>query len=265
MRLISNCIPIGSPKAIRYDTPRMTSSKVFVIIIASFNKECYKHMIAMRVQQLERRNIPYCFLFNGDLPADFSMPREKYFHFPTLSVDKFNNPQLTTPWATKAFRDVLQTLYKERNLGEYEYVLRLNVSTYVNFNNFDWMVQFLPKSGLVSGPLFVYKGRVFANGTAMLFSKDVAEHFAFKTVLDEELCATTNDDVVISWSLMDTYYLTDINLYFAWFEHSKEVPSPNDIFSKVRHETVFFRIKNDGDKRDEIDTYMWMVFFNAFA
>ncbi len=220
-------------------------------------------MIQMRIQQLEMRKIEYCFLFNGDIPSDFALDASKYYHYPTLSVDKHNDKNKTTPWATKAFQESLQKLYHDRNLYSYDYVLRLNVSTYVNFDKFYWMLTNLPKKGLFAGPLFIVDGKIFANGTAMLFSNDVARVFAFDTQLDEKLCATTNDDVVISWSLSDRYYIQDINFYYEWFEEFKEVPTNlHDVFYRIKQETVFYRIKNDGEKRDEIDTTLWYIFFN---
>lgn len=219
-------------------------------------------MIMMRIQQLEQRNIPYCFLFNGDIPSDFPLSKDKYFHYPTLSIEKYNDKNLTTPWATKAFQEALQTLYKERNLDRYDYVLRLNISTYVNFDKFYWMLENLPRTGLFAGPLFIVDKKIFANGTAMLFSNDVAKAFALETTLDESLCNTKNDDVVISWSLTDRYYIHDLNFYYVWYEQYKEVPSIQEFFNKVKEETVFFRIKNDCEKRDEIDTSLWYILLN---
>ena len=216
----------------------------------------------IRIKQLEEKNIPYCFLFNGEVPSDFPLAKEKYFHYPTLSVDKFNDKNLTTPWATKAFQESLQVLYKEHNLEAYDYILRLNVSTYVQFEKFNWMVGNLPKSGLIGGPLFVVHGKIFANGTAMLFSNDVARAFAFDTQLDETLCTTTNDDVVISWSLTDRYILHDLNFYYAWYESYKDLPSLQEFVEKIKYETVFYRIKNDCEKRDEVDTSLWYILFN---
>jgi hypothetical protein len=242
----------------------MTTPSVFVVVIASFNKECYKQMAYVRIQQLEQRKIDYCFLVNGDIPEDFPLDKSKYYHYPILSVKQHNNNSLVTPWATKAFQETLQTLYKEKNLESYDYVLRLNVSTYVDFAKLPWMFQFLPKQGLVAGPLFVYQGKVFANGTAMLFSKDTAKAFALETVLDKELCETTNDDVVISWSLMDRYYLQDLNMFYAWYEQFTELPTIEDLHKKIKFETIFFRVKNEGEKRDVIDTSIWFYLYNMF-
>jgi hypothetical protein len=242
----------------------MENPKIFVVIIASFNKECYKQMAYMRLKQLEDRKIDYCFLINGDIPADFPIEKDKYYHYPILSVDHHKSASLVTPWATRAFQESLQKLYKEKNLEQYDYVLRLNVTTYVDFSKLPWIFQFLPKEGLVAGPLFVYRGKIFANGTAMLFSKDVARAFAFDTVLDKELSDTTNDDVVISWSLMDRYYLHDLNMFYAWYEQFTELPSVEDLHKKIKFETIFFRVKNEGEKRDMIDTSIWFYLYNMF-
>jgi hypothetical protein len=242
----------------------MSNPSLFVIVIASFNKECYNNMVAMRVAQLESRNIPYYFLINGDIPEDICLEKSKFTHYPNLSIKQHNNNSLVTPWATKAFQETLQTLYREKGLDAYDYILRLNVSTYVDFAKIPWMLQFLPKEGLVAGPLFVYNGKIFANGTAMLFSKDTAKAFAFETILDKDLCDTTNDDVVISWSLMDRYYLHDINMFYAWYEHFTEIPTVEDIHKKIKFETIFLRVKNDGSKRDIIDTSIWVYLYNMF-
>lgn len=218
-------------------------------------------MIRMRIHQMDARGIKYCFMFNGEIPSDFELSSEKYFHFPELSIEKYNDKGKAGVWATRAFQETLQKLYTEKNLDAYEYILRLNATTFVNFNKFEWMLQFLPKKELVAGPLFTYKDKIFANGTAMLFSRDVARAFTFETKLDEELTSTTNDDVVISWSLMDRYYLHDLNLFYVWFENLKEMPPVNEIFNRIRHESVFYRVKNDGDL---IDINLWFMFMQAF-
>jgi hypothetical protein len=242
----------------------MSDPRIFVIVIASFNKECYKHMVAMRVAQLESRNIPYHFLINGDIPDDICMEKSKFTHYPNLSIKQHNNNSLVTPWATKAFQETLQKLYSENILEKYDYILRLNVSTYVNFEMIPWMLTFLPKTELIAGPLFVFQGKIFANGTAMLFSKDVARAFAFDTKLDETLCNTVNDDVVISWSLMDRYHLHDLNMFYAWYEQFKDLPSVQELHTKIKYETIFFRVKNDGDLRDTIDTSIWFYLYNMY-
>jgi hypothetical protein len=242
----------------------MVDPTIFVVVIASFNKECYKQMAYMRLVQMEKRNIDYCFLINGDIPEDFSFPKDKYYHYPGLSIEKHKNEGLVTPWATKAFQETLQILYKEKNLDKYDYILRVNVSTYVDFSKLPWMLQFLPKEGLIAGPLFVCLGKIFANGTAMLFSKDVARAFAFDTVLDEELCETKNDDLVISWSLMDRYFLHDLNMFYVWYEHFTEIPTIQEIHKNIKFETIFFRVKNEGENRDRIDTSIWFHLLNTF-
>jgi hypothetical protein len=126
------------------------------------------------------------------------------------------------------------------------------------------MLQFFPEEKLLAGPFFVLDNKIFCNGTAMLFSQDVAKAFAYDTILNETQCETVNDDVVISWSLMDRYKPHDMNYFYRWIEKYKEPNELADFFVKNRHQHVFFRVKNEAN-RDVIDTFIWQLLIQVFG
>lgn len=237
--------------------------KTFVVILASFNMKCYDAMVRIRIAQMRKRGIDFHFLINGDMPSDLDLRADQYTVIPGLSVDKLSKNQ-TTPWATRAFQDFLRNFYVNVTNDKYDYILRLNVSTFVNFDKFLWMLQFFPKEKLLGGPFFVLNDKIFCNGTAMIFSKDVAKAFAYETILNEEFIKTTNDDVAISWSLMDRYFPHDTNYFYRWIEKYREPNELNDFFVKNRHQHVFFRVKNEAN-RDVIDTLLWQILYQVFG
>lgn len=238
-------------------------NNTFIVVIASFNEPYYKDMVNIRIDQLRKRNLPFHFLINGDMPSDIDLNTEEYTIEPILSVSVLSKFQVT-PWATKAFQAFLQNFYSSDEAERYQYILRMNVSTFVSFERLHWMLQFLPKEKLICGPVFEHQMKIFCNGTAMIFSKDVAKAFAFETKLDDEFCRTQNDDLVISWTLMERFPLQDINFYFLWCERYTEVPNMNEFFGGIRPHHVFFRIKNEAN-REKVDSTLWRALYNVFG
>ena len=234
--------------------------KVFLVIIASFNEPYYTEMVKIRIKQMRDRGISFYFLINGEIPEGIDLQPHEYMIEPVLSVSVLSKNQ-TTPWATKAFQTFLQEFYKRADSDTYDYILRLNVSTYVNFQNFVWMLQFIQKERYIGGPFFNLDNKIFCNGTAMLFSKDVARAFAYETSLDSEFCRINNDDVVISWSLMDRFPLHDLNYFFLWIERYTDVPDLEEFVVRIKREHVFFRVKNEA-ARDKVDAWIWRVLYH---
>ena len=237
--------------------------KVFVVIIASFNLPCYETMVRIRIAQMLKRNIRFHFLINGPVPEGILIPNT-YTVFPELSVTKHGGDMSkASVWATLAFQQFLQSFYSEEAACQYDYILRLNVSTFVNFENIRWMLQYLPNERLLAGPLFMEGDRAFCQGTAMLFSKDVARAFAFETKVAEDLLLL-NDDLAISFSLMDRYTPHDINFFYRWIERYTEPHHIQQFFLEHKYQHIFFRVKSDHN-RNTMDPLIWSLLYQIFG
>ena len=237
--------------------------KVFVFVMASFNQECYKSMIALRIHQFQNRGIAFHFLFNGPVPAGLPIPPETYTVVPELGIEKYGEGHETC-WVPHVFQQFLQTFFRNPANAQFDYILRLNVSTFVNFDRLFWLLPFLPKERLFAGPYGVHKERVFCNGTAMLFSKDVALAFALDTPLDPALVAAENDDVIISWSLTNRYFPYDLMTFFRWVEEYSEPSQLGHFFAQHKRHTVFFRIKS-AQNREVMDPQIWALLYQVFG
>jgi hypothetical protein len=229
----------------------------FVIVYASFNLPCYEAMALIRIEQMRKNGISFHFLINGPLPPYIPLQKHEY----TL-VEGEMTPHLF--WAPKALQNFLQDFYKDPANEKYKYVLRVNMSTFVNFHKFLWMLTLLPKEKLLGGAFFGRNEKIYLSGTAHLFSKDVAKAYAYETVLDDEQCNTLTEDIVTSYALQDRFPMHDLNFFFKWLEGYNTVEETMKIPSQFHYQNVFFRVRNDTN-RNVVDPYIWLLLYQYFA
>lgn len=236
--------------------------KVFVVILASFNLPCYEQMVRIRIAQMQKRNIRFHFIFNGPIPPNLPLSPDTYTHIHELGIEKYGKGH-ETYWVPETLQKFLQTFLTNPINANVKYILRLNVSTFVSFDKFLWMLQFFPTENLLAGPFFVLQDRIFCNGTAILLSRDVAHAFAFETVFSHSLLME-NDDVAISWSLMDRYTPHDTNYFYRWIEKFSEPAELQHFFEKHKHQHTFFRVKS-AQNRDIMDPLIWTILYQIFG
>lgn len=232
-----------------------------MIVYASFNMRCYDAMARIRIAQMRKRGIGFHFLVNGPIPADLPVAPHEF----TL-VEGEMTPHLF--WAPKALQKFLKDFYGKQENEKYDYVLRVNMSTFVNFEKFIWMLKFLPKEKCLAGAFFGRYEKIYLSGTAHLFSKDVAKAYAYDTVLNEQECNTLTEDIVTSFALVDRFPPQDLNFFFHWGDKGgpgyKTCEESHKIVQTALPQHVFFRVRNDPD-RDVVDPYIWMMLFHVFG
>jgi hypothetical protein len=175
--------------------------RIFVFIIGSFEQPCYKDMLYMRRQQLEKQGIPHLFVLDGDKPSDYVDGKhdlwiEKNPAFPAKAM----NPHMIVK-----FLKGLRTI----DVSQYDYIVRVNASTYIQFSELFSLLRSWPKQGaaggylLTQGILALRLDRFqFISGMCMVFSSDVAAHLQGGP-LDLDVYAKSYDDVVISYMIKD--------------------------------------------------------------
>jgi hypothetical protein len=224
--------------------------KIFVFVIASFEESCYFDMIAMRKLQLEKHKIPHLFIFNEKHELYKSNENDLFLKKPYH--DNIPNPHLN-PHMLLKFINGIQNF----NENEYDYILRVNVSTFINFNQLSCL-ESLAKTKLLAGHMMKFllsdwdiyntKPIKFVAGTCMIFSPDVIGYL--KTIeLNNPLLYKHNDDTVLSHLVFQyTSHLTPINMLFI--EHSSH--RYDDILYK---NNFLVRIKHHDDRN--LDVKMW--------
>jgi hypothetical protein len=219
--------------------------RYFVIVIGSFELPCYAEFVRMRKLQLEKYNIPHLFLFDGDMPDTYKLgPNDRYYDKelpPWPVMNKINSrPNPLVPHMILKFLKGI----KEFDETKYDHIVRLNLSTFVDFPKFDILLQKLPKKYFAGGCLQSFRmtdwkinphdSVEFITGTCMIFSSDVITFFkAFP--LSSYILYEQNDDVVLSFiSKLYVNTLTHVNTCIV--EHLN-TPSPvGHIIYRIKHQ-----------------------------
>ncbi len=112
----------------------MKFTDIFIFVVASFGEPVYYHMIKMRKLQLEKYNIPHRFLFDGPCPSDYSPDENDIFY------EKLQEPfpiDFTVPYKAINPHMIIKFLKAIKDTSfdpnKYKFILRLNLSTFINF------------------------------------------------------------------------------------------------------------------------------------
>jgi hypothetical protein len=226
----------------------------YVFIVSSRNSPCYEKFDSIRRKQLKGLSIPYKFLLNGALPEGY-----------VLQEDEEYTPEeaMTPVMALKFLRGC-------RRLAEDylpEYIIRVNSSTFVDFNTLGHLLNSLPREKCLAGHNMHMEEESgiteFMHGTAMIFSRDVIQYLLnVESSPYENKCINDYPDDV-SLSIIAKQYCTgfiDLRLMYKFFVSNTELPSP--LHFETNH--IFFRILNS-PYRMEVDVKIWEILRNHFC
>lgn len=183
-------------------------SKVFVFVMSSFSDQVYIDFIKMHKLQFEKFQINHAFLFDNEseCPPDYRKDKNDYF------FDKTTSPYSTTPHPELNPSMILKFLKAIRmfDLSKYDYILRVNLSTYINYNLLlPNVLQKLPKQKLVSGyclnihikelnfPNPEDNVSYIVSGCFIIFSYDSIQYLKSYD-LNNSLLYQHNDDVILT-------------------------------------------------------------------
>ncbi len=172
----------------------MLAADIFIFIIASFEEPVYNEFINMRKLQLDKYKIPHMFLFDGEPPAGFTCGQNDRFF---KKMEGKSNPHMYLKFI-EALRD---PLFKPDN---YKYILRINLSTFINFPLLFTYLDKLPTSRCCASHSYdlhipnISKSIKMISGAAMIFTPDCIEWLRQRSQITDDIIYKYNDDVVIS-------------------------------------------------------------------
>ncbi len=190
----------------------MTSmSNIFIFIVASFEEKAYRYFIKMRKLQLAKYNIPHKFIFDGPCPDDYVADENDVFYdkpqppFP-IPVEDIPYPQINPHMIIK-FMKALKN--PEFDPSQYDYILRINLSTFINFKKLFEILPTMPTSkcclahsiitDVPEWPLYRSGNPLrLISGAAQIFTPDFITWFRDNVNFDNHDIYRHNDDVVLS-------------------------------------------------------------------
>ena len=241
----------------------------YVYVITSRNNPIYEEFDKIRRKQMEDLQIPHKFLLNGALPPGYSLKDDEVY-YPEDSVAPWGETltlsEAYTPGMFWKFYAEIQ-----RGLPQVDFILRLNSSTFVDFQRFEEVaLPLLPRKKCFAGNVFDFdvvggctpmQQISIISGTAMIFSRDVLEWFSGVVLdMDDEnvkYCIEEEpDDCAISNILrqLGGYRFFDLGAFFTHMEAVAEV---------LNESTIFYRIKNDD--RINTDVLIWQSLLKRLA
>ena len=228
--------------------------RIFVIVIASFDKPIYVEFIKFRKLQFKQYGIPHLFVYDTE-PADNFVCDDHDFIFKRYPVSEYldivhpeYNPHM-----------ILKFLHALHRIPtRYDYVIRVNLSTFINFPLMLNHLSSSPRTAYAAGrnvcialPDWCLSNRPddvidFISGTCMIFSQDVVD--LLKTIsLGSPLLYTHNDDVILSHF---------IKKHGIPFYHMDMYCIENDKTPLPTQPVMMIRIKHENN-REHLDVMCW--------
>jgi hypothetical protein len=219
---------------------------VFVIIIGSYNLPAYSELITLRRRQLQAHKIPYLFVIDGDnytnpQPDELYLPRN-----PNITLIS-KVPEIYSNILFKYYEAVKKVLEDPKNVN-IKYIIRVNISTYINIEKLTSQLPVLPTHGAFMGVQeCTHLQHPYLSGVLMMFSRDVMEYFITCNPYSNQIAYDYWDDTAICWILGEKYKYT-IPFTIHWHESWQIIDL--DITEAVKH--PFVRVKNSSYRNKDV-------------
>jgi hypothetical protein len=215
--------------------------RIFVFIIGSFEQPCYAEMLRLRRRQLEHLGIPHLFLLDGVKPDDFELgPHDLW-----IEKNPAFDPKAMNPHMIVKFLKGLRTI----DVGEYDYIVRVNASTYIQFSALFSLLEGWPRAAVAGGYLLTQgisalccERLQFVSGMCIIFSSDVAQYLQ-SISFDLDVYKKSYDDVVLSFILK--------NVVKSWIHVPFVFYTGDRLKMPQRIEGTFHRVRHT-DRRNDI-------------
>ena len=226
------------------------SPRIFIYIIASFGEPIYKELIKLRKLQLLKYKIDHYFLFDEESPIDYIMDKnDVYLKKEDIISHSKINPHMN-PFMIQRFLKGLQLIDE----SQYDYIIRVNISTFININLLLKELEDKPRYQFVMAPLISqhisdweeYKSKIsiILSGTCIIMSNDIITNL--KNInINDPILHKHNDDTVIS-HLLKTYVKHYYNINMYLFE------SISSLDNTILDTISLYRIKNSIDRDYDI-------------
>lgn len=235
----------------------MNYRRVLFCVIASFDEPVYMDFIKMRKLEFKKYGLNNIWIFDEPMNFYEGDENDRFISSPPpYPINNITNPHINPKMILK-FLKVMRPRYvepatlneervREIQLDQYDFIVRLNLSTYIDFKTFNQTLSRLPKEKVISGftdnfPLpdwYRYRDIPlnFVSGTCMIFSRDVIEYLNTYS-LDDPILYEHNDDTVLS-HICKIYTHKVITQPMKWItkdEDKLEVPSSGIV--RIKHES----------------------------
>ena len=256
--------------------------RVFIFVIASFGDPVYTDLIKLRKLQLKKYNIPHYFLFDENPPSHYVFDNNDIFIEKEtntkyeIKIPSFEKKDMMTPtefceWSTYILRRqnahmnpfMIQRFLKGLKLideTQYDYIIRVNISTFININNLMKEIESYPKTKFATAHLIkqklpdwnIYNNTelVLFSGTCIICTSDTISYL--KTIdINSEILSCHNDDTVLSHLLHQ--YISSYKSLHACFLETNMVCDDKNLDSPI------FRIKNNIDRHYDILHWIYLL------
>jgi len=225
----------------------------YVFIVSSRNSPCYEKFDSIRRKHLKGLAIPYKFLLNGTLPEGYVLQED----------EEYTPEEEMTPTMAIKFLHGCRQLEED---GLPEYIIRVNSSTFVDFDSIRDVLTVLPREKCLAGHNMHMEEETgiteFMHGTAMIFSRDIIEYLLDVQYGPSETKCINDYPDDVSLSIIAKQYcetFIDMRPLYKFFTGYTELPS--EISCDSQH--IFFRILNSN--RAEIDVGIWEILRDHFC
>lgn len=225
-------------------------SKIFIFVIGSFEEKAYTYFIKMRKLQLAKYDIPHRFLFDGPCPEDYKPDENDVFYdkpkppFPVL-VEQIPSPAINPHMIIKFMKAVKDSNFDP---SKYDYILRINLSTFINFQKLYAILPQIPTSrscaAHTAGIHFNGKPLKLISGTAQIFTPDFITWFRDNIHFDNPTIYMDNDDVILS--------------YFAQEQQLNTITLPLT-YNRQDTNALIIRLKAIDNRFLDVQSWAWLL------
>ena len=198
--------------------------KLFVFIIASFNEPVYIELIKLRKLQLKKLAIPHYFVFDDIPPPEYTTDENDLFFEKVIPV----KPALVNPHMNPFMITKFLKALKMINESEYDVILRINISTFVDFEKLRFELGSLQRPYAAAhlihqtldnhfNGIYKYNPLTLLSGTCIAMTSEIITFL--KTIdLNLDVLSELNDDTVLS-HLIQTFTRNVYNIDMQFLEN----------------------------------------------
>ena len=228
-----------------------------IYVIASFENPAYIDFIKMRKQQFRKYNIPHAFLYDGTSHELFHDSEDMYYEKP-------QHPQNIVNPHTHMIMKFMNAL-RVADLSKYTFVLRINLSTYINIPLLLIYLQSLSVDKTAaaytmkliipdcSHEFYRTNPIYLLSGCAMIFTMDFIRFLQTYDLSDFTTLHMHNDDVVLS-HLAKEYGCNFFHIpMFHWWAE--------DSCAEAQH-AILIRCKDDRNRMVDVQKWKYLLKVN---
>jgi hypothetical protein len=230
----------------------------YLVLNITYQHKLYNYFDCIKNKIAFKEDIDIYNLYN-DVELDFiPQPNDIFYKNNTSTkIEDFNPANCEVKGIYEMFKKFYYFIKNNLKIIEqYDYIVRCNSSTFINFNKLNKIINELPKENCYAGYML---NHILASGTCNIFSKDVIRKIA-ETDIEQIPYKNNYDDVAISNLLTETYKIFPVNvdLYNCSINRT---PTEEEIKDALNHTII--RVRNNFN-RELFDVQIWEMLFKQY-